>query len=158
MLICQPRRHPSAGSAVEEADLEKVRFDYLFDRVFFLVKRSAKGAEADGAAVEFFDDGHQKLAVHFIEAECVDLHPIQRVVRDMFGYPAVMVDLGVIADAAEQSVGNARCAAGSAGYLVGAGCTDLDVQNSRRAFHDLLQFLDAVKIEVKDYPEPTAQR
>src|SRR6185369_14292010 len=34
MLVCEPRRHAAARCAVEETDLQKIRFDYLLDRIF----------------------------------------------------------------------------------------------------------------------------
>src|SRR5690606_27814008 len=130
----------------------------FLDRIFFFVQCRAKRAKPDGPAIEFFYYRHQKLSVHFIEPERIDLHAIQRIVRNGLVNAAVVVDLGIIAYAAKQTVRDARCSARTACNFVRSGSVDRYVQDTGRTCNDAFKFFDAVKIQMKYYAEPAAQR
>ena len=127
MLKGEARRHASAGRAVQKTDLHQVRLDDLFDRVFFFVQSGSDGPQTDWSAVEFFDYRQQEFAVHLVETVRVDLHSIERVVGDRLVDRAIVVDLGKIANAAQQAVGYTRSSPRSSGDLVGTIIIDLDL-------------------------------
>src|SRR5271166_855709 len=59
VLVSQASGHAAARGAVEESDLDEKWFVDLFERVLFLGQGCCQGAQADGAAVVFLDDGEQ---------------------------------------------------------------------------------------------------
>lgn len=67
-------------------------------------------------------------------------------------------DLGVIAYAAEQAVGDARRASGAAGDLFGAVGIHGHAQQARGTRDDARQFLDIVGIQAQNQSEAAAQR
>lgn len=153
MLVRESGRHAAAGCAVEEADLEQVRLNDLFDRIFFFVDRGGDRAKADGAAIKFFDDGFEQLCIHLIEAVAVDFHPVKSVASDMFGNTAVMIDLGKITHSSQQAIDYTWRTAAATGDLMRTLLLDLDVQNARRAVADRLQIVDPIEIKMKDDPK-----
>src|SRR5690606_20603342 len=158
MLIRKPGCHSPPRGAVEEADLKKIWFDDLLDRILFFMQCRGQCAKPDGTTIELFNDRQQQFAVHFIKAIGVDLHPVQSVHGDMLGYLAVVIDLGIISHAAEQAIAYSGCAARSPGDLMRTRRVDLDIEYLCRTFGDLLKFFDAVEIEMKDYPKAAAKR
>ena len=158
MFVREARYHSAAGRALKKADLKQVGFDHFLDGIFFFVKRGAERSQANRSAVEFFYDGQQELAVEFVQAENVDFHSVERVFCDVRIDDVVMIDLREIAHAAEQAVCDSRCSTRPAGDLFGAFRIDLDIENSGRAFHDPLQLVHTVEIQMKHYAEPSAKR
>jgi len=63
-----------------------------------------RGANADRAAAETLDDGHQELAVNFVEAELVDLEHLQSVPGDGDVDLPFALDLGEVAYAAQEAM------------------------------------------------------
>ena len=61
------------------------------------------------------------------------------------------------AGTAKQAVGDARCAAATAGNLFGAAIVHQDIQNFGRAVNDGKQIFGLVEIEAVDYAEAGAQ-
>src|SRR5690606_8177423 len=72
--------------------------------------------------------------------------------------PAVRLDLRVVADAAQQAVGDAGGAAGAARDLGGAVGVDLHVEQARGPVDDPLQLGGLVELHVRGEAEPVAQR
>ena len=124
MFVREARGHSPARGAIQESDLEQIWFDHLFDRIFFFVQGSRKRSESDRAAVELLDNCHQKLPIHLIKAVGVDFHPIERIIRDFSGDASVMIYLGVIPDATQESIGDARSSARTLCQLRRAGRFD----------------------------------
>src|SRR5262249_16757089 len=111
MLISRWSHDAPARSAIQKSYLDQVWFVNFFDRLFFLAVGGRDSADAYRTAVEFFDDRRQQFAVDFIQTVTVDLHPVERVGGHFAGDSPVEFDLGVIPDAAQQAVGDARRAA-----------------------------------------------
>lgn len=72
MSIGSGRCGAAARGALEEAELEEVRFVDVFDRFSFFLRGRRERAEADRSAVEFFDNREEQMTVDGIEAEWVD--------------------------------------------------------------------------------------
>ena len=88
----------------------------------------------------------------------VDALHLERGVGGIFVDLAVAYDLGVVAHALEEPVGDARRSAAAAGELLRARLGDGDPQYPRVADHDLLQVLRPVVVEPVGEPEAVEQR
>ena len=78
--------------------------------------------------------------------------------RDVDGDRAVGPDLRVVADAAEQAIGDARRATRTARDFVGRFRLDADAEDPRGATYDLADVLFGVVVEPMDDAEAGAQR
>src|SRR4029078_1938290 len=92
--------------------------------------------EPAGPAAERAADRAEDLAVQAIEALLVDLEQVECARGLPRADDAAAADMGVVAHAREQAVGDARGAAGAVGDRPGAGGLDLDLQHARAAGHD----------------------
>jgi hypothetical protein len=152
------RRHASARRALQVALLDQVGFQHVLDGVARFADGGGEVVHADRAAAEFFQHGAEQLAVHDIEAEVVDVEHGQRRVGDGARDLAVGLDLGEVAHAAQQAVGNARRAARALGDFHRAVLDDVAVQQVRRAAHDQAEFFRRVELQPGDDAEAVAQR
>src|SRR5439155_17149622 len=124
---------PAARGAVEEADLHQIRLVQLLDRIPLLSERGRDGVYSHRPAFELLLDGQENLAVQLVESVTVDLEPLEMTLGDGARDAPVVLDLGEIAHALQETVGDARGAAGTAGDLLRSGAVDLDTQDARRA-------------------------
>ena len=113
MFVGEAGGDAAAGGAVEEADLDEEGFVDLFEGVLLFGQCGGEGVEADRPAVVLLDDGAEETAVEFVEAVRVDFEQGERGLRGGAVDDAGGADLGVVADAAQQAVGDARSAAGT---------------------------------------------
>ena len=156
MLVGEAGGDAASRGAVEEADLDEEGFVDLFEGVLFFGQRGRQGVEADGASVVFLDDGAEEAAVELVEAVGIDFKHFEG------GHGGGAVDLagcanlGVIADAAEEAVGDAGCAAGTHGDLGGAVAVDGDVEDFGGAFDDPAEFVVGVELEAEKDAEAGA--
>ena len=127
MLVGGAGCDAASWGAVEEADLEQIRFDHYLDRVFFFVDRGGDSAQADRAAVKFLDNSLEQLGVHFVEAKAVDLHAVERVTGDVRVDMAFVIDLCKITDPPQQPVDDTRRSPPAFGDLVRALLVDSDI-------------------------------
>src|SRR5580658_5755006 len=77
MIVGELGGDAAAGSAVQETDLHEERFVDFFDGVGLFGQDCGQGAEAYGAALIFFDDGEEQLAVDFVEAVFIDFEQLE---------------------------------------------------------------------------------
>ena len=99
----------------------------------------------------------QQLAVHQVEALRVHIEHGQRAVGNVQGNGAHALDLRIVADPAQQAVGNARRAAGASGNLKAALGVGRHLQQAGTAGHDAQQFLRAVKLQPRYDAKAVAQ-
>ena len=111
----------------DEAELDEVGLVDVLDGVARLADGGGEGVEADGAARELLDHRAQHAAVGVVEAGLVDLEHAQGLVGDLIRDGAGALDLGDIAHALQEPVGDARCAAAAARDLERALVLDGDV-------------------------------
>ena len=145
-----PARTAEAASwtkALKESPLEQVRLIDVLDRVLFLPDRDRKRREADGAAAELLADGAQDLTVEAIEALVVDLEQIESGSGDRLVYDATLPNLGVVAYALEQAVGDAGSAAAALRDRDRASVVDCHREQLRRPPDDLGELLGGVMLE-----------
>ena len=89
----------------------------------FVTEQARRRLEADdvvdagGAAFELIYECYQYLIVHIIEATFVYVEGFEAMLYYAAVYNAVAEHLGEVAHAAEEAVGNTRCAAAAAGYF-----------------------------------------
>ena len=146
-LVTQLRRHAALRGAVEVAFHDEIRLIDLLNRVRLLAHGHGERIHADRPAAEFHDDGFEDAFVHFIQAVLVNFQHRQRAVSDFLRNAAVVPDLRVIANAPEQVVDDARCAAAATGDFMRAGLLNFDLQQTRRAEDDFLQIVADVIIQ-----------
>ena len=158
LLVAQLRGDAALGRALQVAFHDEVRLIDFFQGVRFLAHRHRHRAEADRAAAELRDHGFQDALVHLVEAVLVDFQHRERLVGDVRRDAAFVSDLGVIAHAAKEVVGNARCAAAAAGDFPRALFLSLDVQQPGGADDDLLEFVGLVIVEPLANGEAGEQR
>ena len=108
----------------------------FFNGVGLFGQNGGKRVQADRAALIFFDDSEQELAVDFVEAVLIYFQHLQRGLCGGQVDFAGATDLRIIPHAPQQAVGDTRCAARAAGNLGCARGVDFHSQNLGGAFHD----------------------
>ena len=100
----------------------------------------------------------QQLAVERVEAVIVDAEHRQRRIRRVGRNDAAGADLGVVADALEQPVGDARRTAAAPGDRLRAFEVERDLEDRSRPRDDLGEVVGVVGLEPVLDPEAVAQR
>src|ERR1700732_4220818 len=146
MLISELGRHSPAGSAVQKADLdEKGLVDFL-DGVRLLGKRRAQRIQAHGAALVLLDNGEQQFAVDFVEAVAVDFEHAERGLRGGQIDRAGGAYLGIVADAAQQAVGDTWRSTRAARDFDGAGTINAHTQNLGRTLDNKAEIVVSIEL------------
>src|SRR5262249_32268405 len=101
--------NPPSRCTPQEALLKEEGLIDILDGVARLAQRGGDGVDAHGAAVVVLDDDEQEAPVHLVEPGAVDLEPLGRGLGDGRGDGPLAEDLGEVAGAAEDPVGDARC-------------------------------------------------
>ncbi|KAG0926324.1 hypothetical protein G6F31_018429 [Rhizopus arrhizus] len=154
-LVCG---HAAARGAHQEALLDQVRFDHVFQRATFLGQRRGQRFDAHRATIEVIDHGLQQAPIELVEALRVNLQHLHRGLRDSLVDVATGLDLGIVAHAAQQAVGDTRRATRAARDLASAIGGAVDAEDAGRAAHDPGQLFDAVELQALDDAEAVAQR
>src|ERR1700760_4000406 len=115
VLVGPPGRGATARRALDQAALQQVGLVHVLDRVLLLPDRHRERRQTDRTATELVADRVQDLTIETVETLVVDLEHVQRRAGDLVGDDAAVADLGVIADAAQQPVGDPRRASAAAG-------------------------------------------
>ena len=158
MAAAEVRRDPALGRPIDEPEAQHERLVDVLDRVDFLGQHGGQGRDADRSRGELLDDRREQLAVRRVETLVIDLHAPHGVARRAFVDAAVAVDLGMVADALEQSIHDARRPPPAAGDGPSGGRIDRDVEDLGRTLDDLRQLVLRVEVEPEGRPEPVAQR
>ena len=137
MLIRQISALATARRAHDEAFLDEERLTDLLDGAGVLAHRRGDGVDTHRAALELIDDGREDLVVHVVKAVLVHVEGLQADAGNVDGDGTVALDLGEVADTAQQQVGNTRRATTATGNLEGRRVVDGHTQDARRALHDL---------------------
>ena len=130
--------------------------DFL-ECVLLFGKRGGKGVKADWTSFIFFDDGHEQTAVELVEAVGVHFEHFEGV----FGGCAVdfagAANLSVIANAAQEAVGDARSSAGTHGDFGSSWGIDGNVEDFGRALDDGAEIFVGVELQTQEDSEAGAQ-
>ena len=108
-------RHPAPRSSFDVSLEDEIGLVDFLNRVRLLADCDGQGSDTYGTAPKFEDRRFQDPLVHFVESVLVDFEDGEGGVGDGFGDATVVADLGEVADAAEEVVGDARRAAAAAG-------------------------------------------
>ena len=73
MLVGQTRHDAPAGRALQEADLQQIRFVHVLDRVDLFAEHGGDCVYPDRAAIKSLDDRAQQLSIDVIKALLVDI-------------------------------------------------------------------------------------
>src|SRR4051812_28753210 len=152
------RRHPSARGPREQPGPHQERLAHLLDGVGLLPHGDGEGRDAHRATPEAHHQGLEDGAVEAVQPEVVDVVERERGTGHLAGHPAVGLDLGEVAHAAEQPVGDARCAPRAAGDLRGPVVGQLHAEQGGAAREHELQLGRLVELHLADEAEPVAQR
>ena len=147
----------AARGALEEALLDEVGLDHVFDGVGAFADGGGDVIEADGAARKFVQHGFEEFAVHHVEAFVVYIEHLQGGIGQGGIHAAVAFHFGVVAHAAQQAVGDARGAAAAAGDFECAVVGQAHLQQGGGAGNDGGEVGAAVKLEAGDDAEAVAQ-
>lgn len=77
MIIGKLGGHPSAGRAIEEADLDEEGFVDVFDGIGIFGERCSKGIQADRPALVLLHNRQQQTAIHLVEAVLIDFEHLE---------------------------------------------------------------------------------
>ena len=113
--------------------------------------------DAHRAAAVLFENGRHDLLVDLVETEAVHVEQIQGGLRHGLGDASIRPYLRIVADAAQQAVGDARRPAATARDLFRGGVLNLHMQQLRGTVHDGLQLDYLVGVETQHQSEPSAQ-
>ena len=106
-IRCQGR-HATAWGALQKALLNQKRFDHIFDGVALFTNAGGNVVQPHRATIKTMDDRFKQFAVHQVKALRVHIQHGQGSVGHGFADQAIGFHLGVVAHAAQQTVGDAR--------------------------------------------------
>ena len=136
MVVRPGRCTTSARRAGKEADLKQVRLVHVLDGDGLFTDGGRQRVKTDRSAAVILDDRLQHAAVGVVKTKLVDLQKAQPLSGDRLIDHAVAAHQGKVTDALEQTVGNARRAAGTGGQLACAVRGDLNSQNRSGTGYD----------------------
>ena len=158
MLVGALQANPAARRARDKAELHQVRLVHVLDGVRVLVDGRSERFQTRGAAVKLFNERAEQTAVGVVQPQFVDVHLLQSVARVCKRDGSVALDGGKIAHALQQTVADARRAAGTAGDFAGGFGFDGDAERLCRAGDDLCKFVGGVHFEPAQNAEAVSQR
>lgn len=148
------RGHAALGGALYESYLYQVGFVYFLERLPFLAHSNRQAGRAHGAASKLNDERVENQPVHVVQPEVVYAQQLQGGIGHITRNYAVALDLGEIADTAQQAIGDARGAPRARRYLERAVRLNGHVQNAGGTIDDTFQFLGRVQIESARIAKP----
>src|SRR5439155_7554941 len=146
-----------AWRPLDEPELKQVRLVHVLDRVPLLAERDCKRRQPDRPATETLDDRAQQLAVDAFEPLLVDLVQLERLARDLNRHDALVSNLGDVAHAPQDAVGDTRSPARAARDFGRRDVRDLDVEDPRGAEGDRRQLVQLVVAEPEGHAEAVAE-
>lgn len=103
MLISQAGGGPTLRGAVDEPELQQIRFDDIHDGVWLFADRCGNRLQPDRPPVELMDDCLQNPSIGVVQAELIHLEQRQGVRGDGAGDPTIGTHLGEVPDAAKEA-------------------------------------------------------
>ena len=158
MLERPCRCRPAARRALDETLLDQEGLNHILERVPGLGQGGRQRFHAHRATAKGLDQGLQIAPVETVQTDLVDLQPRQRPIGHSRTDLARAFGLGEIADTAQQAAGDAGCAAGAAGNLLGAILAGRDPELGGVAPDDRTQLGRGVEFEPHRNTETVPQR
>ena len=106
MLVSQRRCLASARGTFDESFLDEVRLIDILDGTGIFAHGGSDGVESDRSAAELIDDGGEEFVIYLIETESVDIQRLEGVLGDVEIDSTVAFNLGEVAHASQEGVGN----------------------------------------------------
>ena len=148
----------AARGAVDESVHEEVRLVDVLDGAAVLAEGGSQGFDADRAAGELVDDGHEVVPVVLVESELIDVEDVECHVGDLLGDTTVETDIREVTYTLQQAVRESRRAAGAQCDTLSAGVVNVYIQHLRGTSYDLHQLLSGVELELRDDTETVTKR
>ncbi len=158
MSIGAPGGDPTSGRSIDETELEEKRLVDVHDRVRFFTDRGGDRVKTNWPSVELFDNRAQHLTVDVVEAKLVNFEHAKRGVCDVAIDPALGSNVGKVANALQQPIGDSRSSASASGDDRPTFLVERDAEDARRPANDLLERRLIVEVEPMGRAEPVAQR
>ena|ERR1700680_3084605 len=114
------RGHAAALGAVNQPNLHEVGLVDFFDSIFFFGEGGGERAEAYRSPGILIEKRKHQVTVDFVKTAFVYAEHSQGFLRDGSSDAACGTHFGKITGAAEETVGDARCAAAATGDFFGA--------------------------------------
>jgi hypothetical protein len=149
--------NPASGGAHDEALHDEKGFVDFLEGGGVFANRDGEGGKSDGASREFVDHDLEDALVHFVEAVFVDLDHFEGGLGGGSGDGAIGSDLNVVADPAEEVVGDAGGAPGAGGYDRSALSLDLEFEDLGGALDNDGKLFVGVVVEPIDEAEAGAE-
>ena len=119
MLVGEGGGFATTGGALDEAFLDEVRLVDILDGAGVFAEGGGDVGEADGTSIELVDDGGEELVVDLVEAVLIDAEGFEGVFGNLDVDGVFAHHHGEVAHAAQQGVGDTRCATTAEGYFDG---------------------------------------
>ena len=132
---------PAPGGALDQALLQKVGFDDLFQGVALFGQCRRQGFDTYRAAAVMLGHGGEIAPVHGIETAAIDLETGERLIGDLGGDGPVAGHRGEITDPAQEPVGDPGRAPRAAGDFPGGVIGELETEDAGAAAQDPFKFV-----------------
>ena len=140
-------QHPAARGALNEALLQKIGFDHIFNRIATLGQRGGKGFDPDGATAIVLRNERQVTPVRAIQTQQIHTKARERVVSNRFGDFPVAFNHRKIHHPAQKTSGDPGRAARAFCDLARAVRVRRDAQQARPARNDFIEFFNSVELQ-----------
>ena len=147
-----------AAPELAEIEPEQERLVDVLDGLRLFGENCGEGLNPNRPAAELLDDRGQELSVRTVQACVVDLQGCESFVCRGRVDPAVAVDLGVVANAAQKAVYHARSPPAAPGDGRGSVRTQLHAKQPGGALHDRGEIREIVEVKAVRGSEPVSQR
>ena len=158
MFVCVGEHDPAARSARDEGDLHQIRLVHVFNSAAVLAYRRGERVQTDRSAAELVNHRQYDFGVDRVKPQLVNLHFAERMVGNLIVYHALALDLGKVADALQDAVGDTRSAAAAPCDLDRAVVGDLDAQNGCRTADYLGELFGRIHLQPAIDAESVAKR
>jgi len=133
--------------ALEVAFEDEVGFVDFFEGTWFFADGGGEGVESCGAAFKFSGEGLEESFIHFVEAVLIDLEHLESGDGGGGGSNALGAGESVVANPAEEIIGDAWGTTAAAGDFGGSGLLELDIVEGGGAADDSGEIFGGIVIE-----------
>ena len=133
--------------ALEVAFEDEVGFVDFFEGTWFFADGGGEGVESCGAAFKFSGEGLEESFIHFVEAVLIDLEHFESGDGGGGGGDALGASECVVANPAEEIIGDAWGATAAAGDFGGGGLLELDIEEGGGAADDGGEVFGGIVVE-----------
>jgi hypothetical protein len=133
--------------ALEITFEDEVRFVNFFKGAWFFADGSGKGVETGRAAFAFSCEGLKKTFVHFVQTVLIDFEHFECGHCGGGRGGSLRTGEGVVANPAEEVVGDPGCASATAGDFGGSSLLEFNFQEGGGASNDRSEIFNGIVVE-----------